>query len=188
MGEPILELLAVGDIPEAPDSTDDLVVDALWLRYPFEHPAVLEHQNVVALSFEIGIDLLHLGHVFVRRCQLVADVGSYFPSIVPGEGRLRHSPHLNQPMVEADDLTFGIDHQNSVGSGVKRRGQQRQRLAYFKISPFTIGDIVTGHHIPADGRVTDEIDERQLEWEGPGVAVANQWQGDRHRTRHGCAS
>ena len=54
------KMLAFRDVAEAPDPSDDLVVDTLRARVSFEHPTVFEHEGVVTDRVGLRVELVDL--------------------------------------------------------------------------------------------------------------------------------
>ena len=183
-GQPLLEPLPVGDVPEAPHPPDDRAVDRLWLRDALEDPAVLEFEHVAALRPVHLVDLFHLGDELGGTGQLVADVGGERRAIGALEDRLGDLPHLGEALVEADHPPVGPDHQDAVGGGVEGRLQQGERRPQLEIGRPPLGDVVAGDDVPADRRVVHQVHEGELEGEGLLVPVADEGDGHRHRTGH----
>ena len=156
-------------LPEAPTTSDDLVIErSVALEYPLEDTAVPQYQDVHLLSpSSSGIDLsspwpripgaMPIVHVRSRpTARRLLFLRTDF----------RHLPHLNQPLVEADDMTSVSTTRipSAVASSVAVK--QRESLAHLEIGLLPIGDVVTGHHVPTDGGVADQIDEGKLEGRG----------------------
>ena len=125
---PVLELVlqsdAIGDVAEAPDSTDDLVVHRLRPGAQLEGPPVLELEGVEALVLRLGGELLLPRQECLRVQQLVEDERE-FGGVVADRHEVRaDTPDFREPLVEARDDATGVDGQDSVDGRVESGGEQ----------------------------------------------------------------
>jgi hypothetical protein len=136
----------------------------------------------VAVCGAVLIDALHPGKVSLRIGQLTTDKLSDLAAAASGQQGFGDHPHLDEPLVEAHDLALRAHHHDSVGRGVQRGLEQRERLAELEVGRLLVGHIVGGHDVPPHRRVVDQIDDGQLERERSEVAVAHQRQLSLYRT------
>ena len=97
------------------------------------------------------------------------------------------SPELAEPSVGPDDPSFLIEHQDAVGGGVERGREQRKRVAQVVLGVDLLGDLGSRDHVATDHRVVDQVDDGELEWHRPSVAVSDESQPHGHRPGRGGA-
>ena len=153
----------LGDVSEAPHPAADLAADPLRQRIAFEHPPVLELEQVVALRLGVGVELLDLGdersriaELIEHRCQRVVVVARF-------EGLRWNAPHLDEAAVEARDAAHAIDDEDAVGRRFEGGGQHRVGGAEIVFRDDAVGDVVSRGDEPFDGGVVEQVREGEGE-------------------------
>ena len=90
------KMLAFRDVAEAPDPSDDLVVDTLRARVSFEHPTVFEHEGVVTDRVGLRVELVDLSDENLWVDELIEYQLDRRYVIPTSQEVLRELPHLHE--------------------------------------------------------------------------------------------
>ena len=158
-------------------------VDALRDREALEDAAVAELEHVVALGVGLCVELLDLAEEGLGIGELVEDVRRAALVVARLEDTVGYAPHLGEPSVAAGDASVGVDHEDAVGGRVERRMQQGQRRAELGLGGDALGDVVGGDDVAADGRIVEQVDDRELQRDGRVARGRRDVDGDRRSAR-----
>src|SRR5436190_8487550 len=138
----ILQPLALGDVTEAPDSSDRHTGDLLWHGVPLEGSAAGELDQVLTAGIRLRVQLSNLGQESVRIDDLADDPGESSVVVAAGQNILGQAPHLDESAVEAGYLAIEANDENAVGRGVEGGAEERERLAKFGLGVLALGDLL----------------------------------------------
>ncbi len=133
-----LRLPARSDIAEAPHPACDPLANALGPRIPFERPAILEVQHVVALCPRVLHYLGEPGHEGLRIGNLGDDQPHDGLVTVAVREIRRDAPHFQELVVEPGDSAIGADHQDAVRGGFEGGCEQGHGLAEVSVRIFAV--------------------------------------------------
>src|SRR4051812_25327947 len=101
------------------------------------------------------VKLDDLRHELVGIYQLVQRRLDRALIVAAGEDLRRDLPHVGHLLIEAENLTLAVDHQNAVGRRLQRRAQQRERAARLRLRFPPLGDVLDEtnqiERLPIDG-------------------------------------
>jgi len=106
---------ALRDVAEAPDAAGHGAPDDLRLGVAFEHPAVLERQDVEALLPRRVVQGPDLGDELLGARELFEHGGEGEVVVLRVHHRLGEPPHLGELPVPAHHLAVAVHHEDAVG-------------------------------------------------------------------------
>ena len=117
----------------------------------------------MALRLRVRVELGNLGLECPRVGELVQNEGDGGGIVSRGDHVVRELPQLDEPVIDRCDRSRTIDHQDAVAGCVERRVEQRERREQLSLDPLALPEVMARHDQPPDGRVIEEVHERQLE-------------------------
>src|SRR5579884_2184023 len=172
VGQLLLEAVLGRYVAEAPDSTDDVAIDALGMREAIEDAPVLEEEDIVAVGLRLGVEIADLGQERIGVDQLSDHEPESLVIVAAGEDRRRYAPQVDEALVVAAYAAGVVYHEDPVGSGIQSGVQKREGAAEHLFARGQLGQeglvqAPGGHSGCAHGHHEDAVDS------GPGPGMGN---------------
>jgi hypothetical protein len=140
-----------GDVTKAPDSAHRLAVDQLRQRMPLEHAAVLESKDVEGLLFGRRVQIADRLEESFRVIELIRNEGQQRGIVAALPQRRWYTPQRQKSLVAGGDVALPIDDQDSIGRGIERGLEERDRSVKLLGRLALAGDVHRSTHTTDDG-------------------------------------
>ena len=109
----------LGDVAEAPHTTDDVIAQPLRRRVALDRPAVEELEDITRHALGVFVDLSHPADELLRVGEAVDHAAERCRVVTGVEHGLRDRPQLDERAVVGRDLAFHVDDEDRVGGRVE---------------------------------------------------------------------